>query len=363
MTSGRKTVTAFLTLICGLLLAVVDLYARWPTWTWPALVALVVGIPVLSVAVAGRRLNPVPVDLIPHLPMAPVERLDQRVTQVALPSLWEDYDFRFTATVRWCPSGDAAEEPIINPAGLAVDAILARARGITEKREPVRASLVQHELNGALGRMQRDDTGYLHVMAECVTLTLSDQDQERLDKLAAVRKDKAVWEHERKYEQSRREYLGEDVLKDTGSAVVWWLAKNDDHVEKTVNDIGLLTQLSSAAQNEDVPPRFRHLVPTALTAHSTVEAPPLQSPETADGFQSRPASAADHFAAFLEAEGITDDDPGRPLLAGRVAEAVAAYGRPETAEELRLRFDTPEPSTGEDPNAESDGPGVESSDG
>jgi hypothetical protein len=58
---------------------------------------------------------------------------------------------------------------------------------------------------------------------------------------------KAIWEHQRKYEQNKRAYLGRDVLKDPGSAVVWWLARNDDHVEKTVQAIGLLAQLSSAA--------------------------------------------------------------------------------------------------------------------
>jgi hypothetical protein len=165
MTSGWKTVTAFLTVICGLLLALVDLYGHWPAWTWFALIVPVVGIPMLSTKIAGRRLNPLPAELIPHLPVVPVERRDQRVAHVALPSLWDDYDFHFTATVRWCPTGNAADEPIINPAGLAIEAILARASAITEKREPTRASLVQHELNGTLGRMQPDDTGFLHVMA------------------------------------------------------------------------------------------------------------------------------------------------------------------------------------------------------
>ncbi|RAG87380.1 hypothetical protein DN069_02370 [Streptacidiphilus pinicola] len=328
MTSGCKTVIAFLTVICGLLFAVVDLESHWPLWTWLALLALAVGVPLLSTLVAGRRPNPVPVEMAPMLPVVPVERRDQRVTRVALPSSSEDYDFLFSATVRWNPSGERSEEPILNPAGLAIDAILERARAITEKRDPHRASLVQHELNGALGRMQRDDTKFLDVMAESVTLTLSDQDQERLDKLAAVRKDKAVWEHERKYEQSRREYLGEDVLKDTGSAVVWWLARNDDQVEKTVNDIGLLTQLSSAAQNAEVPSQFRRFVPS------------LEEPMEATVYaEPRPATATELLESLLRTEGIGDDDPGLPLLWARFSDVFEAHGRTDIADELRHRFE------------------------
>ncbi|WP_042422887.1 hypothetical protein [Streptacidiphilus anmyonensis] len=344
MTSGCKTVITFVTVICGLLFAVVDLESQWPLWSWLTLVALAVVTPVASSAVAGRRRNPVPLELIPHLPVAPVERRDQRVTQVSLPSAWEDYDFRFAATVRWCPTGKTAEEPVINPAGVAVDAILARASAITEKRDPARASLVQHELNGALGRMQEDPTGYLDVMAESVTLALAERDQERLDKLASVRKDKAVWEHERKYEQSRREYLGEDVLKDTGSAVVWWLARNDDHIEKTVSDIGLLTQLSSAARNSEVPTQFRHLVPSlAAAAPATTSAgPEAGTMGQARSEEPQPPSGADHFEALLVTEGIPNDDPARGLLVGRVADAFAAHGRPEIAAELRRRFDNPQ---------------------
>ncbi|GAB2744699.1 hypothetical protein [Kitasatospora kifunensis] len=362
MTSGRKTVTAFLTVICGLILVVVDLILRWSVWTWPAVALFVVSVPLLSAKAAACRANPVPLDLLPHLPLVPVERRDHRVSQVALPNLWDDYDFRFTAIVRWCPTGDSVDEPIINPAGLAIDAILARARAITEKREPGRASLVQHELNGALGRMQRDVTGFLHVMAEAVALTLSDHDQERLDRLAAVRKDKAVWEHERKYEQSRREYLGEDVLKDTGSAVVWWLAKNDDQIEKTVNDIGLLAQLSSAARNEDVPECFRHLVPASPAEYSSSEYLSFPQTDEAAPWQTRPATAADHFEAFLDGEGITEDDPQRALLVGRVADAVAACGRQESADELRRRFDSPDTPAGEGSEPDSSWPGAEATD-
>jgi hypothetical protein len=372
MSSGRKTVTLFLTVILGLLLAAVALVAGWPGWTWPVMAVLVVTVPPALARATGRPANPVPLDLAGHLPMTPVERLEQRVSQVTLPSSWDDYDFRFAATVRWCPTGCAAEEPVINPGGLAVDAILARAREITQRRSPGRASLVQHELNGVLGRMRPDSTGYLRVMAEMVVLTLPEPDQERLDRLSSVRKNEAVWEHERKYEQSKREYLGDDVLTDTGSAVVWWLARNEDHVEKTVNDIGLLAQLASAANNQDVPGRFQHLVPhpapVGEPAHSPFGEPPFSGQPGAGGpFAADPESdeseemplqepeptAADHFDEFLRAMDFAQGDPQRALLAKRMANLLFAHQRWEEAQDLLRRFDaSPESGDGaESPDA------------
>ncbi|WP_063795976.1 hypothetical protein [Peterkaempfera griseoplana] len=342
MSAARSTATVFLTLIGELALALLALVMHWAVWIWMPLTLLLLLVCLLTLVAGRRRTNPVPDEMLPHLPVAPVERREQRLTQVALPSAWPDYDFLFSATVRWCPTGSSVDEPVINPAGLAVEAVLARAREITEQRPPVRASLVQHELNGVLGRMRPDSTGFLQAMAETVTLVLSDHDQERLDKLAAVRKDKAVWEHERKYEQDRREYLGDDVLKDTGSAVVWWLSKNDDHVEKTVKDIGLLAQLSSAAQNEEVPEQFRHLVPqpaypqplwaTGLSGNGHRSTEPQQSDER---------SAADCFDAFLLTMGLPKDDPQRSLLTRQIAEVITRNGRSDIAEELTRRFDAP----------------------
>src|SRR5690606_13970414 len=81
----------------------------------------------------------------------------------------------------------------------------------------------------------------------------------------------------RKYECDRREYLGKDVLKDTGSAVVWWLAKHDDQVKQAVDEIGPLAQLSSAANDRDVPERYRHMVP-----YPPPEAPATDRPHGAD---------------------------------------------------------------------------------
>ena len=185
-------------------------------------------------------------------------------------------------------------------------------------------------------------------MAENITLILHEQDQERLDKLAEVRKDKAVWEHQRKYEQSKREYLGEDVLKDTGSAVVWWLAKNDDHVEKTVADLGLLAQLTSAANDTDIPEQLQDLF-SEPSDESTI--PGSEEMDPKHTFQDQ--AAEDHLADFFDAMGFTDGDPRRAMVAKQISTIVSEQNQHETAENLLRRFDPPtarNQNDGEEPN-------------
>ncbi|MFE4828192.1 hypothetical protein [Streptomyces sp. NPDC056672] len=340
MSSSRTIMTVFITVIAGLVLAIIALSAGWPQWTWPLIGVLLLLVPVVEVKTAARRRpGEVPPQLVPYLPATPVESRELRLIDVALPSEADDYDFLFSATVRWCPADGQADTPLVNPGGLAAEAVLERARRITEKRSPGRSSLVQHELNGELSTLELDVSERVLAMAEATTLALAPRDQERLDKLAAVRKDEQLWEHERRWEQSKRAYLGEDVLKDAGSTVVWWLARNDDHVERTVNDLGLLAQLSSAANNEDVPEQFRHLVPFPAPEPDLFQEN-LDVAAEADSPEQEP-SAADHFDAFLLSAGMTGDDPRRPLFVRQVAEHAKWHEMADIGEELLERFDAP----------------------
>lgn len=254
----------------------------------------------------------------------------------------KDYCFLFSATILWSPLSLVANGLRINMGALAVDAILKRASEVTEQRNPSHVSLVQHELAGILAEMRKDAEGRLLAMAESVQLVLPDHDQQRLDKLAAVRKEEAIWQHERKREQSKREYLGEDVLKDPGSAVVWWLARNDDQVEKTVRDIGLLAQLSAAARNVEVPAVFHELVEELRSDY----APSSKGPGGFDGsndleYEEAEKSAADYFDAFLHAMNMSNGSPERVLFARQVADLAATHGRQIVADEMMDRFDDP----------------------
>ncbi|MFJ4437776.1 hypothetical protein [Streptomyces sp. NPDC088923] len=329
MTSGSKTATVFLTVIGGLLLALAAVCRTWPVWVWPVLGVLVLAVPPVLFAIAARRRGEVPAAFEEQQTASPVERTERRINEVALPSAWPDYDFLLSGTVRWWPLAPPGSNEVIgNPGGLAVEAVLERARVITERREPGRVSFVRHEVSGALSTMRADRSGHVRAMAEDIRLVLRPRDQERLERLAELRKRKAVWEHERTHEQSRRAYLGDDVLKDTGSAVVWWLARNDGRIDKTVEDLGLLAQLTSAANDTEVPERLRALL-----------APPPGEDGTENGAVD--ASVEEQVAGLFSLLDLPDGDPRRVMLAKQFAEHLRGLDFPESADRLLRRFDPP----------------------
>lgn len=353
MTTGTKTATVFVTVLCGLLLTILGVSEQWPFWAWLALAVLLAGTPATAFRLAAVRRGPYPVELTEHTTAPPVERSEEHISRVALPSLWPDYDFLFSATVRWYPREAAGAGRVLHPAGLAVEVILDCARELTKQREPGQVSYVQHELNGILGALRPDRSGYLQVMAEGVTLALPAQDQERLERLAAVRKEQAVWEHQRKYEQSRRGYLGDDVFKDTGSAVVWSLVKNDEDVAKTVADLEVLARFTSAANDTDIPERLagqladeREARRAEESAEAPVFVPPQPEPEPAPE-----PSAADRYDDFLDSIGL-NDATGRRLVTKMTAEAVRSQGKSEAADDMLRRHDPPAQYTAEEEPAE-----------
>ncbi|RDG39842.1 hypothetical protein [Streptomyces corynorhini] len=362
MTSGHKTVAVFLTLICGLVLTIVGFSTRWPVWAWPAAALVLIVATVLAVRLTVRRQDPFASRYLqePDRPLPPLERRELRITGVALPSQLDDYDFLLSATVRWCPLAVPAGSPPVNQSGLAVEAVLARAGRVTDVRHPSRSSLVEHELNGALATMEEDGAGRVQAMAMNITLTLAEEDSVRLSKLAAVRKDEAVWEHERKYEQSRRAYLGEDVLRNTGSAVVWWLHRNEDRVDKAVKDLGLLAQLTSAANDVDVSERLRHLVPRPLPPQDMERdlagAGPAGSPA---GEPSAEEPVAHALVEFLRVAGLSPQDATSTYVADLLTRAFEHLDG-DQSEQIRRVFG--EPSSSYDDHDDYDGAHPEAAD-
>lgn len=345
MFTGRYTGTAYSMVVVGLILISLFFMGPWPLWISIILVLLVLAAGMLMLRTTTEPFKPEAAEFdFAYEPEPPRLHREKRVTDILLPSSREDYYFLFSATVLWSPARPVLDESRINLAALAVNAVIKRAQDITRQRSPEHASLVQHELGGALGRMQPDATGNVLAMAESIQLVLPEDDRQRLDRLAGVRKEKALWEHARKYEQSKREYLGEDVLKDPGSAVVWWLARNDDQVEKTVENIHLLALLSSAANNQDVPELFQRLAPVAT-----------QIPDVphVNGSVPEPPSPIDHLAAFLGSLGWPEGSANSHLCAHRFAQCVETQGRPDVAEEIRRRFTPPpDPQLSDEPVTE-----------
>ncbi len=333
MNSGHKIMTVFLTVLCALLLTLVGLCADWPLWAWPTAGCVLIGCAFLGAHLSAPREAMIPQENLvePEVPTA--QKQEQRITNVALQSAIKDYDFLLSARVRWAVLGEYDEDPPFDPAALAVRAVLLRAQEIASRFEPHRSTYAQHQLNGALGSLEPDPSGRVLAMAGSVGLTLADVDEERLSRLSNVRKDEAVWEHQRDYERNKRSYLSDDALKDPGSAVVWWLAKNDDRVEHVVERIPLLAELSAAANNTDVPDRFRGREDFAELKSDAddVRAAEEYGPSDAD-------KVAEALRKFL---GLDADTTDLDLVGARVSDVLRAGGWEEQAADFLAAFVPP----------------------
>ena len=284
------------------------------------LIAFAAGGAVLAAARSSSSAPPiVTAPPVPVMPNPPPQYQAQPIAGVPLPSAREGYTFTFSATVYWLPAVDSVTEP----GAIAAGEIVRRAREITQRRNPAEALFVNHELASLLADAQPDPTGRVHVRAESVQLHLSADDQRRLEELARLRKEEELWDYQRRSEQSKRRYLGEDVLRDAGSAVVWWLARNDDQPVKVAESIGVLTQLAHAANNADGDPlgnaaRAEHRAPTAALGS--------------------PRASAEVFGTFIDSLDSLGDD-ARLMLTMQMASLVESHGYPVVAREMTVAYD------------------------
>jgi hypothetical protein len=260
---------------------------------------------------------------VPHpvaavVPPSPALFQTQSITGIRLPTALADYYFRFAASVIWLPS--AGE---VRGAGdIAVNEIIRRARKITEQQNPSDVALAASDLSVALGVLQPDPTRQVEVRAESVCLQLPPEDQKRLDEIAALRKEEGLWDYQRRYQVSKRHYLRTDVLKDAGSAVVWWLAQHEDKPQEVAASINVLTQLAHAANNTD---------------SATFDVP------------AGPPTPAECFEAFLDSLDPAPSDDVRLMLASQVARLVNGHDQ-EAADEMRRRYSKPDGSDVADSN-------------
>jgi hypothetical protein len=295
------------------------LIARMPTVV--ALpVALVVGGVVLAAvsrSPSAAPIAPSPVVITPD-PPPPPQYQAQQVAGIPLPSAHGDYLFVFSATVYWLPIATNIPEPGM----IAASEIIRRARELTQQGDPARAALISHELAALLTDARPDPAGRVRARAESVHLLLSADDQRRLDEIARLRKEEELWEHQRRHEESKRRYLGADVLKDPGSAVVWWLARNDGQPEKVAESIDVLTRLAHAANNTDDDP--------AGNAARTGDEASIAEP-------GNPQTPAEHFGAFVDSLSLRDD--ARLMLTKQMASLMKGYGYSTVAREMTGTYD------------------------
>ncbi|MFB7928722.1 hypothetical protein ACFC4C_06400 [Streptomyces sp. NPDC056039] len=330
--------------LCGLAPAVLGNLLHWSVWLWGFMCMVTVSGSLLLVmtVLSGDRSSAAPYEPgEPEPPAAPTEPPYQetRVVDAALPSAAADYDFLFSATVWWRPTPDHAGRPDGASPALAVSSVVSRALEVVCREEPSRASFARLLLEGELGIPLPDRSGRVKALAADVTLTLAPADRERLRKLSNLRKDEEIWEHERQHERNRRRYLGDDVLKSAGSAVVWWLARHENEIEKAVDMIGPLAQIAAAANDEEVPELFRHLLvpPVGARSEATVGGPLWDGHREGGGTFDREeeVGVSDRLLLLLAAVGLKPDMDGYTVFVHRVVRSLEAEGLDEAAEEIR----------------------------
>jgi hypothetical protein len=103
------------------------------------------------------------------------------------------------------------------------------------------------------------------------------------------------------------------VLKDSSSAVVWWLAKNENDPEKVARNIGALNDLVRAAGN-------------AGTDSVDGAAPPPAAP-------AEPQPPAEQFDSFLDSLGMPADD-ARLMLTQQMAKLLESHGYPDAVRQM-----------------------------
>ncbi|MFE7301939.1 hypothetical protein [Streptomyces sp. NPDC057579] len=333
--------------LCGLAPAVLGNLLHWSAWLWGFMSMVTVSGSLLLVmtVLSGGRASADPYEPEESEPPAtPAEPPYQetRVVDAALPSATDGYDFLFSATVWWRPTLDRAEPSSGAAPALAVSSVVSRALEVVHHEEPGRASFARYLLEGELSVPLPDRSGRVKALAADVTLALAPADRERLRKLKDLRKDEELWEYERQHERNKRRYLGDDVLKSAGSAVVWWLARHENEIEKAVDMIGPLAQIAAAANDEEVPELFRHLLvpPVGARSEATVGHPPWDEDglggETFD--REEEVGVSDRLRLLLTAAGLKPDMDGYTVFVHRVMRFLRAAGLGEAADEIRRAF-------------------------
>ncbi|MFE3379845.1 hypothetical protein [Streptomyces anulatus] len=342
----RSSILLFIAL-CGLAPAVLGNVLHWSAWLWGFMSTVTASGSLLLVmtVLSGRRASADPYGPgEPEPPAAPVEQPYQetQVIDAPLPSAMDGYDFLFTATVWWKPVLDHAGRSDSASPALAAASVVSRAGEVVRHEEPGRASFAQYLLDGELGILLPDRNERVKAWAADVTLTLAPADRERLRKLNDLRKDEELWEYERQHERNKRRYLGDDVLKSAGSAVVWWLARHENEIEKAVHMIGPLAQIAAAANDEEVPKLFRHLLvpPTGARSEATVGGPPWDGggPGGEVFDREEEVGVSDRLRLLLTAAGLKPDMDGYTVLVHRVMRFLHTEGLNEAADEIGRAF-------------------------
>ncbi|MEU1481484.1 hypothetical protein [Streptomyces sp. NPDC005760] len=321
----------------------------WPDWMWFPLTAVVAGSLLLDMYVRnGRGRATAEEEEAPDVTEFPTEPpyLETPVIDVPVFSSLDEYPFLFSSTVRWRIDTDPLVTSHGNPGALAVASVLRRVEQYTAAEHPSRTDFLCHWLEGLLGRPVQDETGTVTAYATDVRLHLRQEDRRHLEELEERRRNIGSWEQQREYERSRRAYFGEDVLRSPGSAVVWWLSRHEDEIERATDLIGPLSCLAAAANDQKIPDPYRHLLggrdspaggesPNGLDHPQDTDAAAAHQDQAASSPDGQPQARLEAASALLDTMGITCGSEERDAFVHRLARMVEASGRPQAAEHLR----------------------------
>ncbi|MFB6693408.1 hypothetical protein ACFCX3_23085 [Streptomyces virginiae] len=330
--------------LCGIAPAALGNLLHWSAWLWGflSMVTASGSLLLMMTVLSGDQASRQPAEAEPPAPPTEQPYQETRVIDAVLPSATDGYDFLFSATVWWQPTLEHTRLSEGASPAVAVSSVVSRALEVVRHEEPGRASFARYRLEGELGVPALDRSRRVKALAADVTLTLSPADRERLRKLNDLRKDEEIWEYERQHERNKRRYLGDDVLKSAGSAVVWWLARHEDEIEKAVDMIGPLARISAAANDAEVPELFRHLLvpPVGTPAEAAAGQPPRGGGGGGDEMFDREqgVGVSDRLRLLLAAAGLKPDMDGHTVLVHRVMRSLQEEGLEEAAEEIRRSF-------------------------
>jgi hypothetical protein len=273
-------ITLFLTLAYG-----------WSWWYLLLSVVLIAAALVLgsNLPVAREQAPPARPLEVPVIQEAPKLPAQEAISDVDLPTNTPNYRMLFSGSVLWEPKSDPVAHK--DPGALAKQAIVERAAVVVRKVSPADAAIATHQLAAALGVAEPDSTSTVSAWATGVRLTVRDDDANQLLELKNLGKKNEIWERERDYERSFREYLGDDVLISRWQALIWWMARNVDNIEGAATLIPQLSRLSAFSQDREVP---HHETSGVEDVHET-------PPDTADRAEPHP----DHN----EPPGVEDGEP------------------------------------------------------
>ncbi len=302
----------------------------WATWVWVPLAAILG--PAVAIVLRSMLLNqltdPSPVPSRPSAPIGPPPPAPQheKISDLPLPTSEPDYRFQFSATV------SCLRDPHVPPLHadlrvLAKQNVIARALERARRYGPDDYAMATVDLAAALAERITLANGH-YVWASDVAVTLSNTDSERLDTMAHLRKEKALWELKRAHELAARDYVGREVLRDPGTAVKWWFGRHLDDAKApdiAVRSIDDLCTITSEAHTTDVPvwEGRVHQSPAALPPT------PVDLPALSD-----PTDTARHLKSVLATLSEDFESPLRATLRRRVADLLRKYGLTEAADAL-----------------------------